>query len=154
MNKLLILPLAFMYLVSIFVFLVTAIQPSGSSIDLSDSGQIEINETGSTKTGDIQIPSGGSQSFNLWQIGGIMAVLLLAISLGIVASIGVLGSGLGSLGENIIFNSILFLGIWACLTVVSSELMFDNMIMTIVYMVMTMMFVTGLGMQMSGGNDE
>ena len=153
MNKLFVLPLAFMFLVSIFVFLSTAVEPMGTTNDLSDSNNITINGTDS-KTGSVEIPSAGSQSFNLWEIGGMLAMLLIAISLGIIASIGILGSGLGGLGENLIFNSVLFLGIWACLTVVSSELMFDNIIMIIVYMTMTMMYVVGFGLHVSGGSDE
>jgi len=154
MNKLFVFPLAFMYLVSIFVFLDTAIEPSGTSPDFSDSDQITINEDGVDKNSTVQIPSAGSYTFNLWETAGILYILLTAVALGVVASIGILGSGLSGLGQNLIFNSVLFLGMWACLTVVSAEFMFENFIMTLIYMVMTMMFVTGLGMHMSGGSDE
>lgn len=154
MNKLFVLPLAFMFLVSIFVFLSTAVEPTGTNPDFTDSGEIRINETGTDSTGKINIPSGGSQTFNLWAVGGMMILLIAAIALGTVASIGIFGSGLGSLGQNLIFQSTLFLGMWSCLTIISAELMFDNVIMTLIYMVMTLMFIVGFGMNVSGGNDE
>lgn len=152
-NKLLIFPITFMFLVSIFIFLTTAIEPIGKSdTDFRESEVITINGT-DVKTGKAEIPSGSSQTFNLFTIGGMLALLLVAVGLGIVASLSFLGSGISAPGQQIIFNSVLFLGMWACLTLVSSQIMFDNIVMSMIYFTVTIMFVIGLGMHMSGGDE-
>jgi hypothetical protein len=118
MNKMLIFPLGIMFLLTLMVSLTTSIHPIGSSDDYTN--QSGINITGSDKEqGSVQIPRAGSQTFDIWGPTGIMVIMIIAISIGIIGGIHILGSGLSSESQMMIFNAIFFLGLWACLTIVS-----------------------------------
>jgi hypothetical protein len=144
-------PLALMFIISIFVFLETAATPSGSSEDYSDSSGIVIGgESNTTSNGTVEIPRAGSQNFNIWGTAGILVIVTAAVAIGIIAGIKVLGSGLDDLSHSLIFNSILFLGLWACLTIVSRDLMFVNIIMQILWLSMTMVYMLGFATHING----
>jgi hypothetical protein len=149
MNKLLVFPLALMYLISIFVFINISVNPSGSSTDFRDISGISIDN----QNRNVSVDDAEPKTFNIWNASGIMFILLTAIALGVVAGIGFLGSGLSDTAQGMIFSSILFLGIWTCLTIVTSTLFFDNMITDVMYMGITMMFILGLGIHLSGGDE-
>lgn len=152
MNKLLMFPLAFMFLLSVFTFAYTGITLKGSSQDYSDQGGVTVqNESGS-----VDIPQAGSHEYNIWESDsiGALVILLSAIAIGIVAGITVLGSGLKEFSQSLIFQSILFLGLWACLTVITSYFMFQNEITSIFWISLTTIFVMGFGIHVtapSGG---
>jgi hypothetical protein len=144
-------PLALMFMISIFVFLETAAPTSGSSEDYSDSSGIIIGgESNTTSNGTVEIPRAGSQNFNIWGTAGILVIVTAAVAIGIIAGIKVLGSGLDDLSHSLIFNSILFLGLWACLTIVSRDLMFVNIIMQILWLSMTMVYMLGFATHING----
>jgi len=146
MNKLLMFPLALMFIISIFVFLETSIQPEGSSDDYSNSSGIVIGGD----NGTVDIPTASSQTFNIWGVGGVMIIITAAVAIGIVAGIKVLGSGLDDLSHSLVFNGILFLGLWSCLTIVSRELMFENIIMQILWLTLTMIYMLGFATHING----
>jgi hypothetical protein len=154
-NKLLIFPLAIMYIASIFIFVEASVAPSGDTKDFSTSNGITIN--GSTITdGGVLLRDAESHHFDVWGLEGMIVILLLAISVGVVAGISIIGSGLSGSAQKMVFVSILFFGIWTVLTVVTSSMMFDNIVTQILWLGMTMLFTVGLGMELtsSDGADE
>lgn len=151
LNKLMIFPLAFMFILSVYAMVDTGLTYQGASQNYSDSDQFEINETGSSKTGAVKIPRAGTQTFDLWDGSYAIAIILAAISIGIVAGIKVLGSGLNELAQSLIFNSVLFLGLWACVSAISGDYLFDNAFMTMFWIGITVTYVIGLGQHLNGG---
>jgi hypothetical protein len=152
MNKLLIFPMSFMFLLTIFSTVYTGVYYSGQSSDYSSQSGTEIQG----ETGTVEIPSGGIETYNIWESGTGYAMIILigAITVGIIAGIKILGSGLSDPSQSMIFNGILFLGLWACLTVISSQFLFDSAIAIILWISLTMIYVIGLGMHInpSGGS--
>lgn len=141
MNKLLIFPLAIMFMITIF----SAIY--GNNLQTS-SGNVTVN--GSSV--DIAIPSGGSQHFNIWSgPTAALTVLMAAMVLGGIAGIHFLGSGLSDFSQRLIFNAIAFLGLWACLTVFISFIVFSSTVFSIFWMILTVIFVIGFVVHMSQG---
>ena len=151
MNKLLIFPMAFMFLLTIFATVYTGIYYSGQTGDYSNQSGTEIQG----ETGTVEIPNAGTKTYNIWQSGTgyAMVILIGAVAIGIIAGIKILGSGLSDPSQSMIFNGILFLGLWACLTVISSQFLFDTSIAIILWISLTMIYVVGLGIHInpSGG---
>ncbi len=137
-----------MFLLTGFIFLDTAVQPSGTSDNYSDSSGITIDDANRT----ITLPEAESQTFDIWGVTGMLVLLVAAIALGIVASIQAVGSGLDNLGQSLIFNGMIFMGMWTCLTIISAELLFDNIILTLVWMMLTLMFVIGFATHIQGSS--
>lgn len=151
MNKLVIFPLALMFLICVIIFMKASIEPLGTNPDQSGSGdKIYINGTNSA-SGNVSIPHAGSYSFNIWGASGLMGIMLIAIGVGIVAGISVLGTGLSDTAQGMIFTSIFFIGLWVALTVISSTIMLDNMFTQVIWIGITLVYFVGLGMHISGG---
>ena len=148
MNKLLIFPLAFMFLLTIFASVFSSIHPTGSSTDYS-------NQQGGTfqgESGNVTIPEAESQSFNIWDTTGALVILTVAIAVGIIAGIKILGSGLSEMSQGMIFNGILFLGLWACLTIVSGDYLFSEAIVTVVWVSLTTIYIIGMGIHLTASS--
>src|SRR4030042_352095 len=144
MNKLLLFPLAFMFLLSIFSFATTGITFLGSTENYSDENEIVINGSGTT----VEIPGADAQTFNIWSDAGAMVIVLASITIGILSGVTFLGSGISERSQSLIFNAVLFIGIWACLTVVSGAYLFQHNILSILWLGLTTIFVIGLGIHM------
>jgi hypothetical protein len=135
MNKLMIIPLAFMLILTI----------------------ISVAYTGVTLTNSINnttIPGAEPQSFDIWGLQGALIILIAAVAVGTVAGINILGSGLSDTSQRMIFNSVLYIGLWAVLTVVTSTLVFGSgIIFLMLYIVMTIMFVIGFAGETNSSGD-
>jgi hypothetical protein len=139
-----------MFLITIFMYIDTSLAPTGSSENYSDSSGINIDD----ENRSIIIPGAESQEFDIWGSSGIIVIVIAAIAIGVVSGITVLGSGLSDEAQKMIVNSVLFLGLWACLSVVSSSVMFENMVTIILWFSITMIFMLGLSIQITGGDVE
>ena len=146
MNKLLIFPMAFMFILTIFSVIYTGETLQGESEDYGDPGSIIINE----ETGEVDIPEAEHQEFNIWDSTGAMVILFAAIAIAIIAGIKILGSGLSDMSQSLIFDGILFLGLWACLTIVSSEFLFQTSMSILLWVSLTTIYIIGMGLHMSG----
>ena len=146
MNKLLTLPLTLMLMISIYIGMMTSVEPEGSTGDYSDSSGITLTqESGTNTTAHVNIPEASSQTFDIWNAEtGILIIVGIALAVGIVAGIKVLGSGLDDLSHRMIFNAMFFLSLWTCLTIVSRDLMFENWVTGFLWMGLTLMFSLGL----------
>jgi hypothetical protein len=132
------------------MYIDTSLAPTGSSENYSDSSGINIDD----ENRSIIIPGAESQEFDIWGSSGIIVIVIAAIAIGVVSGITVLGSGLSDEAQKMIVNSVLFLGLWACLSVVSSSVMFENMVTIILWFSITMIFMLGLSIQITGGDVE
>jgi hypothetical protein len=148
MNKLLLIPLALMVITTMISF-----ADSGATYEsvLDDRNPETITIGNETTT--INIPNAEEQSFSIWESTGLVALLIIAIAVGTVAGVNILGSGLSDTSQMLLFNSTLFLGAWATLTVFSSNILFGSgeTIMFIFWIVLTIVYVIGLGLHMTGG---
>lgn len=149
MNKLLVFPLAMMFLLTMFAFsYIGGTYGIGNSENYSSSTGINTTEG----SGTVDIPRAGTQTFTIWSSAAAMVILIAAIAVGIIAGIKVLGSGLNDTSQKMIFNSVLFLGLWACLSAVSSNFLFGLTIITFLWVGLTIMYVIGVGVQISNSS--
>lgn len=153
MNKLLLFPLAIMFFLTLMITMVIGVEPSGTSGDFTDTGGIIMPGSDSTN-GSVEIPQGGSHTFDIWDSTGILVIMIVAIGIGIVAGIRVIGSGLSPESQMMIFNSIFFLGLWSCLTVISRDVLFENSMTSILWFILTAMFVVGLATHLNRNATE
>lgn len=152
MNKFLIFPLSFMFLLTIFTFVYSGQTYLGSSPDVDPAGNITI--TGSAP-GTVDIPGANSQTFDIWQASGFLVILTIGITVSLIAGIHFLGSGLSEFSNKQVFISIIFIGMWGCLTAVSQQFLFNVTILTtLIWIILTFIFVVGVSIHMtdsSGG---
>lgn len=149
MNKLMIFPLAFMLILTIFSVVDTGETYSDYSEDFSGSGDTIYINGSSASSGTVDIPSAGSQEIDLWIIAGAVAILFIAIGIGTVAGINVLGTGLSEFSQSLIFQSILFVGLWTALTIIVNEYVFVTVYTQMIWLMLTIAFVIGIGQQMT-----
>ena len=146
MNKLLMFPLAVMFMVSMFIFVSLAVSPVTETGNYSNTSGIIIDD----KEHYIDSDSGKSQSIELWAVGAFLILLGIALAAGIVSGISFVGSGLTDTSQKMIFLSIMFLGLWGALTVISTTIFFDNIVMTVIWLNLSFTFVVGLAFEING----
>ena len=146
MNKLLMFPLAVMFMVSMFIFVSLAVSPVTETGNYSNTSGIIIDD----EEHYIDSDSGKSQSIELWAVGAFLILLGIALAAGIVSGISFVGSGLTDTSQKMIFLSIMFLGLWGALTVISTTIFFDNIIMTVIWLNLSFTFVVGLAFEING----
>jgi len=138
-----------MFLMTMFIFLETSIQPSSESGDYSSPGKLYVNGS-DAKNGSYNNPQATSKTLNIWSINGVLIILGIALAAGMVAGITVLGSGVSGFAESLIFSSILYLGLWGCLTIISSSFFFNNgPLVMIIWVGLTMLYVVGFATQIN-----
>jgi hypothetical protein len=148
MNKMMLIPLGVMFFLTIIVNLYASSFETGVGDDYVPDGEFVVIGDGTEQTGEIDIPTSEPQEFDIWDSNGAMVILIAAMAIGILAGITVLGSGITILSQGMIFDGILFLGLWACLTLLSRELMFVNYVTGLLWVSLTSMYVIGLGSHM------
>lgn len=149
MNKLLMFPMGFMFVLSIVAVITT------NATFLSDPTEDYEHQTGTIiqgDTGNITVPNAGSHTFNMWLATGAMVILVIAISVGIIAGLNILGSGLSPVSQTMIFNATLYGGLWACLSVVSRDYLFTTTILTLLWISITVIYILGIGSEMTGNS--
>ena len=119
---------------------------------------ISVTFTGTYTPNSINnttIPGASPQSFDIWGLGGALIILIAAIAVGTVAGVSILGSGLSTTSQRIIFSSVVYFGLWAVLTVVTSTLIFGvgGTVFTLVYIVLTILFVIGFASEINTSGD-
>jgi hypothetical protein len=147
-NKLLVFPLAFMFLLTIYSVVDTGSHGTGYSEDYKNSTGLKTD----SKTGYVDVPNAGSKSFSIWDnnAGASMVIFIAAIAIGVIAGIKILGSGLSGLSQSMIFNSVLFLGLWACLSVIAGVYLFSQEMTGILWVGLTTVYIIGMGIHING----
>lgn len=149
MNKIMMLPLMIMFSLTLLGYL------SGGTLGTDDIGigdvaNITYNET------SMDVPTMDPVNINVWDIstGGGLAVLILAISTGIVAGIGLFGSGLSVVSQTLIFKLIGLVGLWGVFTITGGQfILTDTGAVGIgIYLALTMMFALGFIIDFRSGD--
>ena len=149
MNKMLNTPIIAMFTICLFMFISIAVEREATTENYSEASGITIDEGERT----ISMPQGESQDFNIWLVTGAIVIIVAAIAIGIVSGIQFLGSGLSIKAQSLLITSFIYLGLWGCLTIVVSSIMFDNILSTAAWLGLTVMFALGLA-QVITGDDE
>jgi len=148
MNKAMTLPLVIMFILTIFSTIYTDTYYSSSTPDYSETGDILLDNA----SGTVDIPTAGPQSFNIWGLSGAMVILTIAITVGILAGIHVIGTGISETSQKIIVMGILYLGLWAYLSIVSATFFFVNTITIVFWVSLTTIYIVGFGSELTGGD--
>ena len=148
MNKLLLFPLTVLFLMSIFTAVFTETFYSADSPDYSSDENITVGG----ETGSVDIPNAGSHTYNMWGLGGAVVILTVALTVGILAGIHVIGSGLSDTSQKMMVSGIMFGGLWACLTVISGTTFFSTTTSQLCWFGLTFVYVLGFGLHMTTGD--
>lgn len=147
MNKLILFPLAFMFLLTLYSSVYGGSSSLGATEDYSHFNGITING----ETSNVSTPLAGSQEFSIWDIQGAIVILIIAIAIGIVFGFNILDSGFSPESQRYIVISILFMGLWVSLTVMSKNYLFDSNMTMMLWIGLTISYVIGIGDEMVGG---
>ena len=104
-----------------------------------DSGAQYYNGSYHSKSGDITIPS-----YNIWYATAAVAIIASALAVGVAVGFNFLGSGMSDTSQKMIFDAIVFLGIWAVLSVANVRVLFATTVMSFVWTGMTVMYCIGM----------
>lgn len=126
MNKLMLFPITILFILVLY---------SGFS-----SSSNSENYTGSYhgRSGDVPVPS-----FNIWITAAAIVILATALTVGIAAGFNLLGSGFSETSQKMIFNTVLFFGLWAALTVGTMPIFFTSIFMSIIWVALSIMYIIG-----------
>lgn len=146
MNKFLLFPLGFMLIISLIgMWYNPSFSFSGQSDDWSSTPGGYNNTT-------VNVPGASPVAINLNSSTTILALLLGAIAVGIAGGVSILGSGLSGNAQNVLFNSVIFLGLWGVLSLFGASVIFNsNDAMLFLWIVLTIIFVIGLASHISEG---
>lgn len=131
MNKMLIFPMTIMLILTIYIAVATLTEYSSDMPDFEDI-------------------VGGGTSINIWELGGAVVILLVSVSISIACGIGTFMVDLSENAQKIIFNMSLFGGLWASLTMIANDFFFHTLILTLIWLGLTMIYVVGIGFQIQG----
>lgn len=147
MNKLMSIPLFFMFILCI-ISVAYGIVP-----DESSTLEIDTNENPPARHiwnlwGLIDTSAESDESrfqFSLWIGAGAIGILVAAIAIASASGITVLGSGLTEYSQRSLFNGIVYLGLWGVLSLASfTMIVFDESgIGWIIWTVLTLMYLLG-----------
>jgi len=151
MNKFIYYPLFILFLITIFTQLInignTSFGYEGSQ-EQGISGTQTLNETENT----LEV-AGGSLSLDYNLTVGIVAIIVSAIVLGLIG-INVLGSGLPDFSVKIIWNGIIFYGLWAIFSVTGYNFFASIPVIGVVlWVALTLVYGLGVFGRMGGSND-
>lgn len=130
----------------IFMLVLTLLSiVSGNSFipnSAGDSYSAIVNGT----TSDYTISSEG---FSIDEYTGAIGWLVVIVAIGVIASISILGSGLGSVGANLLYKSIFYGSIWGIVSIFPAPLIFTILYfgpvfyitLTIVYVIIVIMVI-------------
>lgn len=150
LNKLMFFPMCFMFMLTIYAVADVGGTFAGESANYTSDDELTIDYTTGSESGSVDIPGSGSHEFDIWAASTAMIILVVAMAVGILGGIKILGSGLSEMSQKMIFNGILFLGLWAGLTLVSIDFFFDYTVLTLLWVSLTTVYVLGVGVHMSG----
>lgn len=150
MNKLIMIPLSILLILSAITFVSGGYLSSGT-VDVQDGGTINVNGS----AGTVNVPNAGEQSFYIWGLEGAIVILVAAMALAIVSGITVFGSGLGEGAQRMIFLTTALFGLWICLSVINTQLILSiGVAGSLLWLLLTIMYVLGFVQTFMGGDSD
>ena len=101
----------------------------------------------------VDIPEADTQEFDIWEGTYTIAIIIAAIAVGVLAGIRVFDTGLSDQAQKLLFNSILFMSLWACLSAVAYDYLFQNAYTVMLWILITTIYTVGLGLHMTGADE-
>lgn len=148
MNKFMIYPLLIMMLFAFFHLAVTATTLPNAI----DEGNFTTG-SGDFSNAIIEFVGGDNVRFDIWSISGLIAIVILAITISAMLGFSVLGSGFSIYSQRLVFNAILLGGLWMALMSMSASILFSNQLFTLLFFGLTAIFIVGFGVQAGGHAD-
>lgn len=115
MNNYIVLPIIIMFMIGIFSQFYYSSAIDISSEGLSQSQTLQGNQTLTGEESELVLDE-GSLSLDFTMTIGLVAIIAGAIALGLIG-MNVLGSGLSAFSVKIIWNGIVYYGLWAIFSV-------------------------------------
>lgn len=136
MNKLMIFPMSFMFLLTAFAVVSTGIHYTANY----------TYKTGSTSEQT-------TENFDIWAIGvGAGVILTAALAVAVIMGFNFFGTGFNETSQVMTFNAILYGGLWAGLSIAAARFLFSDIIISLFWIILTFLYVLGLGMQITSGS--
>ena len=130
MNKILLFPLIFLFMLSII----------GNMFG-----------TGLGTANAIDVPHSGNQWFDIGSPASILLMVTLAFTIGTIGGFTVVGTGFSTMSQKLLFIFAIFVGVWICLTITASAYLFSSLLFQTLYLILTFMYLVGVGLLASAG---
>lgn len=150
MNKMIGFPLAFMFMLTIFTMADTGNTFTNQHTNISNEWQMT---NAPNQTGTIKVGNNTSSEYNIWGLTGAIVILISALAIGILMGFSVLGSGFSGVSQIMVFTTILFVGLWMILSIVAQEYLLGMIFTQILWVVLTVSYIVGVGDYLSGSGD-
>ncbi len=141
------IPLSIMFLCAIFTMLAYSFVNVYTENNLTESGEIRINESGEEKTSKVEwAEKSEAQSIQLTlsSPSTIFAIVIAGLAVGITAGVRALGSGLSSFSQRIILVLAIYGGIYTILSIVAAGFFNSTVIGMVTWFGISLMFVFGI----------
>jgi hypothetical protein len=151
MNKPLLFPLSILICLTIVGYLSNG-NLVGDGFTTDTNGTVDINGT----TGSYSSSYGGVFTFDFFTGDGLLVTIIVLVSAVILLGIGLFGSGLSVFSQNLVLQSVVYLGAWGALTIMSKDfiLVSTGIIGIILYFILTIMYGIGFIMQVTSSSGE
>lgn len=151
MNRPLLFPLSILICLTIVGYVSNG-NLIGDGFTTDTSGTIDINGT----SGSYSSPYGGIFTFDFFTGDGLLVTIIILVSAVILLGIGLFGSGLSVFSQNLVLQSVVYLGLWGALTIMSKDfiLVGTGIIGIILYFILTIIYGIGFIMQVTSSSGE
>jgi len=141
MNKLIAIPMAIGF-GFLFIAILGGVQFDDDFDPQKDEWGQYIDDDGNIIP--VEIPD-QEQTWSIMSAEGVMALLTIAIAVGIVGGITVFGSGISEYSQSIIFQTTVYVAIWAvCTLAIYDVVQSVPLLAAIIWLSMTLMYATGI----------
>jgi hypothetical protein len=145
MNKLLLFPLIFLFILTVVSFIFTSALYTSETTNYTELSGVTIDD----EEKEIEIDESTQQTVDIWDASQFIIIIVIALGVSIVAGIQFIGSGLTILSQKMLFNSIVFMGLWGCLSLISADLLFINSYTSLSWIILTVCYFIGFGAHVS-----
>lgn len=151
MNRPLLFPLSILICLTIVGYLSNA-NLIGDGFTTDTNGSIDINGT----SGSYSSSYGGVFTFDFFTGDGLLVTIIVLVSAVILLGIGLFGSGLSVFSQNLVLQSVVYLGAWGALTIMAKDfiLVSTGIIGIILYFILTIIYGIGFIMQVTSSSGE
>lgn len=151
MNKPLLFPLSILICLTIVGYVSNG-NLIGDGFSTDTNGTVDINGT----TGSYSSSYGGVFTFDFFTGDGLLVTIIVLVSAVILLGIGLFGSGLSVFSQNLVLQSVAFLGVWGALTLMAKDfiLVSTGIIGIILYFILTIIYGIGFIMQVTSSSGE
>lgn len=147
MNKLLVFPLILVAMMSFMYMAFASTAIDGISLDNSS-----FNKNSSDFGNAVIQFVGGSTAVSVTTIVAIIAIFITASVVAALLGLGILGSGFSPYSQRVVFNVIIFGGLWFVFSAILQQPIFGNAVFGIFFLLLTVIYVIGLGLHVGGAN--